>query len=355
MKFEGVVKNMTKAHGEGTASVGLHYHDIERIPTGVFAFDLASGGGFPRGKISVVYGPESAGKTNLTLMAIAQAQRLYPDETAVFIDVEKALDPKWAKALGVDTDNLGYLLPNFAEEGIDMLSAVLAADDVGLVVVDSVAALTPMKEAEASADRMQVGGNSLLIGSMMRKAIVGLTQAQKQDRYPTIILLNQVRIKIGVMFGNPEGMPGGNALKHASGLTARVYGKNKVLKEVSATLPAVKETSVVINKWKVPIVSVNCEYEMAMVPHDGKKPGDTNEWKTLATYLRSMELLFQNDNKQWELDGKTFSTLSEVRKSVQGDPLWLYDLKQRVIHEQLKAITGDDDGEVEGESVPDDE
>jgi len=339
MKLDSVVKNMTKAHGEGTASIGVVQHDTARIPTDTFAFDLASGGGFPEGRISVVYGPKSSGKTNLCLKAIAQYQKLYPEMKCVFLDVEKSFDSKWAKALGVNVDELVYMLPNFAEEAIDMFSAVLQAEDAGLIVVDSVAALTPMKEAESSADRQQVGGNSLLIGSMMRKAIVGMTQAQKEERYPTVLLINQIRTKIGVMFGNPESMPGGHALDHASSLTVRVYGKNVIDKKVSDALPAIKETKVVINKWKAPIVSVNCEYNMVMIPHNGMKPGDTNEWVTLSNYLRDMGFL-TNEGKTWQLNGKDYKTLKDMKADVESNPALLYDLKQMVINQKLIDVHG---------------
>lgn len=351
MKMKGLIGNITKAHGEGTAMFGGDMQDTERVPTSIFAFDLSTGGGFPVGKVSVVYGPESSGKSNLALLAIANYQRRYPEQVAVFLDIENSFDAIWAKRLGVDTDALAVLRPAFAEEAIDMTSGVLEAEDSGIIVVDSVAALTPTKEAESSAERQQVAGSSLLVGSMMRKAIVGMGQAQRKGQHKTLILINQIRQKVGVMFGNPEGMPGGHALKHASGLTVRVYGKNKVIKEVSPTMPAAKETHTVVTKWKVPIVSINAEYDLAMIPHKGLQIGQTDEWNTLSNYLRDMGLLVKGEKTGWDLDGKNHKTLADAKAALLADPEGLHALKQHIINAQIQVAYGEGPQEiVDGEA-----
>ena len=252
--LKNVLVKINKDFGQGVATVGVPKDLTDRIPTGIFQFDLATGGGIPQGKVSIIYGSESSGKTTLTLKLIAFVQRVL-GKKAVFIDLENSLDMEWAEKCGVLIDELVVMHPDTAEQTVDIVEAVLYADDVGIVVLDSLGAMTTENEIQSGADKMIVGGASLIVGKMIRKAVAAMNSQKKQGFMPTLVLINQVRIKIGVMFGDPETMPGGNAVRFASSLSVRLYGKDKIIKEVHSSLPAVKEVSAIIKNRKGPVVS----------------------------------------------------------------------------------------------------
>ncbi len=181
--------------------------EIETIPTGSIGLDLALGvGGIPKGRIIEIFGPESSGKTTLTLHIIAEAQK--QGGIAAFIDAEHALDPKYAKKLGVDIDNLLISQPDFGEQALDITETLVRSNALSVIVVDSVAALTPKAEIEGDMGDSHMGLQARLMSQALRK----LTGAISKSTC-TVIFINQIRMKIGVMFGNPETTTGGNALK----------------------------------------------------------------------------------------------------------------------------------------------
>jgi len=179
---------------------------VECIPTGSVSLDLALGGGLPKGRIIEIYGPESSGKTTLTLHAIAEVQK--QGGTAAFIDAEHALDPAYAKRIGVDVDNLLLSQPDNGEQALEITETLVRSNAVDLIVVDSVAALTPRAEIEGDMGDSHMGLQARLMSQALRK-LTGVISRSKV----TVIFINQIRMKIGVMFGNPETTTGGNALK----------------------------------------------------------------------------------------------------------------------------------------------
>ncbi len=179
---------------------------VECIPTGSLSLDLALGGGLPKGRIIEIYGPESSGKTTLTLHAIAEIQK--QGGTAAFIDAEHALDPSYAKRIGVDVDNLLLSQPDNGEQALEIAETLVRSNAVDLIVVDSVAALTPRAEIEGDMGDSHMGLQARLMSQALRK-LTGVISRSKA----TVIFINQIRMKIGVMFGNPETTTGGNALK----------------------------------------------------------------------------------------------------------------------------------------------
>jgi recombination protein RecA len=183
-----------------------HAQQVECIPTGSISLDLALGGGVPKGRIIEIYGPESSGKTTLTLHAIAEVQRA--GGTAAFIDAEHALDPAYAKRIGVDVENLLLSQPDNGEQALEIAETLVRSNAVDLVVVDSVAALVPRAEIEGDMGDSHMGLQARLMSQALRK-LTGVISRSKT----TVIFINQIRMKIGVMFGNPETTTGGNALK----------------------------------------------------------------------------------------------------------------------------------------------
>ena len=180
--------------------------DVELLKSGSLSLDLALGGGYPKGRIIEIYGPESSGKTTLALHAIAEIQKT--GGQAAFIDAEHALDPSYAKRIGVDVDNLLISQPDNGEQALEICETLVRSNAVDLIVVDSVAALVPQAEIDGDMGDAQMGLQARLMSQAMRKltAIISKSKA-------TVIFINQIRMKIGVMFGNPETTTGGNALK----------------------------------------------------------------------------------------------------------------------------------------------
>jgi recombination protein RecA len=194
---------------------------IETVSSGSISIDLALGGGYPKGRIIEVYGPESSGKTTICLHAVAEFQKA--GGTVAFIDAEHALDPTYAGKLGVNTDELLLSQPDSGEQALEIVEALVRSGGVDLIVIDSVAALTPRAEIEGAMGDAQMGLQARLMSQALRK----LT-AVSSKMGTTIIFVNQIRMKIGVMFGNPETTTGGNALKFYSSLRVEVRKGAKI-------------------------------------------------------------------------------------------------------------------------------
>ena len=218
--------------------------DVELVSSGSLSVDLALGGGYPKGRIIEIYGPESSGKTTLTLHAIAEVQK--NGGTAAFIDAEHALDPAYARRLGVDTDNLYVSQPDNGEQALEIAETLVRSNAVDLVVVDSVAALVPQAEIDGDMGDSHMGLQARLMSQALRK-LTGIINKSKT----TVIFINQIRMKIGVMFGNPETTTGGNALKFYASvrLDIRRTGQIKVGEDIVGNRTKVK---VVKNKIAPP-------------------------------------------------------------------------------------------------------
>ena len=212
------LKKIEKEHGKGSVmklgeTTGL---DVDSIPTGVIGLDIAAGvGGLPRGRIIEVYGPESSGKTTVTLHCIAEAQKR--NGIAAFIDAEHALDPVYARSLGVDVDNLIISQPDTGEQALDIAESLIRSGAIDILVIDSVAALVPKAEIEGDMGDSHVGLQARLMSQALRK----LTGSIKKSNC-VVIFINQLREKVGVMFGNPETTTGGRALKFFSTMRIEV-------------------------------------------------------------------------------------------------------------------------------------
>ena len=179
---------------------------VATIPTGALTLDLALGGGLPKGRVIEIYGPESSGKTTVALHAVAEVQKA--GGTAAFVDAEHALDPVYAEALGVDIENLLVSQPDTGEMGLEIVDQLVRSSAIDIIVVDSVAALTPRAEIEGEMGDAHVGLQARLMSQALRKITGNIGKSQC-----TVVFLNQLRLKIGVMYGNPETTTGGNALK----------------------------------------------------------------------------------------------------------------------------------------------
>jgi recombination protein RecA len=219
--------------------------DVETVSTGSLGLDIALGvGGLPRGRVVEVFGPEASGKTTLTLQVIAEVQR--SGGTAAFVDAEHALDPSYAEKLGVNINDLLVSQPDTGEQALEITDMLVRSNAVDIVVVDSVAALTPRAEIEGEMGEMQVGLQARLMSQALRKLTGNIKRSNTM-----VVFINQIRMKIGVMFGNPETTTGGNALKFYASvrLDIRRIGAIKNGEEVTGNMTRVK---VVKNKVAPP-------------------------------------------------------------------------------------------------------
>jgi recombination protein RecA len=224
---------------DGESLVG----EVPAVPTGSLGLDIALGiGGYPRGRIVEIYGPEASGKTTLTLHAIASVQR--QGGTAAFIDAEHALDPIYARKLGVKTDELLISQPDYGEQALEIADMLVRSGSVDIIVIDSVAALVPKAELEGDMGDSHVGLQARLMSQALRKLTGSLNRSQC-----LMMFINQLRMKIGVMFGSPETTSGGNALKFYSSVRMRV-GRIGAIKEAGG---AGRDPSVVGNRTRVKI------------------------------------------------------------------------------------------------------
>lgn len=331
-----VIQGATKKYGENTMQVGLTLAERARIPTGIFAFDVATGGGIPVGTTTVLYGPKSSGKTNILLKTIAQFQKLYPDKVALLMDLEFGVTTEWAQALGVDTEHLVVARPKSGEDAVNMVGEVMLAEDLGILGLDSLAMLTSTKEVEGDANIHHMAGNSMIVGRMCRR--IGNFNARRETlgMEPLApIIVNQVRQKVGQLFGDPEGMPGGNAIEHLMGLQVRVYGKDKHEKDLHPTLPAWKETRCIIKKHKLPIVGTHFEYAMSLInQHGGLGVGQCEELGMVTKHLAQFGDLSKLGGQKWQLFGEEFKSKTAAVSTLTGEAL--DKAKERVVEHLLK-------------------
>lgn len=240
------LSQITKQFGDGSImKLGEQSKiDVELFSSGSLALDLALGGGYPKGRIIEIYGPESSGKTTLALHAIAEIQR--KGGQAAFIDAEHALDPSYARKIGVKTDDLLISQPDNGEQALEICETLVRSGAVDLIVVDSVAALVPQAEIDGDMGDAQMGLQARLMSQAMRK-LTGIISKTKA----TVIFINQIRMKIGVMFGNPETTTGGNALKFYASVRVdiRRIGQIKDGENISGNRTKIK---VVKNKIAAP-------------------------------------------------------------------------------------------------------
>ncbi len=307
--------------------------NIEAIPSGSLGLDIALGiGGLPRGRIVEIYGPESSGKTTLTLQVVAEAQKL--GGTAAFIDAEHALDPSYAKKLGVNVDDLLVSQPDSGEQALEITDMLVRSGGVDVVVIDSVAALTPKAEIEGEMGDSHVGLHARLMSQALRKLTANIKRSNT-----LVIFINQIRMKIGVMFGNPETTTGGNALKFYASvrLDIRRIGAIKKGEEVIGSQTRVK---VVKNKVAPPFRQ--CEFDI-LYDQGVSKEGELVDLGSSAGIIEKSGAWYSY-NKERIGQGK-----DNARQFLKDNPAIAADIESRIRHAMQTGpvLTESDD-----ESVP---
>lgn len=327
------IAQISKQFGDGSImKLGEnHKVDVELLPSGCLSLDIALGGGYPKGRIIEIYGPESSGKTTLTLHAIAEIQK--QGGTAAFIDAEHALDPAYAKKLGVDTENLLVAQPDNGEQALEITETLVRSNAVDLIVVDSVAALVPQAEIDGDMGDAHMGLQARLMSQALRK-LTGIINKSKA----TVIFINQIRMKIGVMFGNPETTTGGRALKFYSSVRLDVR-KGELIKANNENVGARTKVKVVKNKVAPPFKTA--EFDL-MYGEGISKAG------TLIDIGTNMEII--NKSGAWySYNGERMGQGKEAAKQYLLDNPQIAEEIDRIIRDTLAV--GTEEIDVIGEEV----
>jgi recombination protein RecA len=313
---DAVLAALQKEFGDGIGQRGGNWPDAERIPVDIFPFDYATGGGIPRGRCTMFYGKEGSTKSLTLYRALAQVQKT--GETGVLIDAEHVYDTSWAKRTGVNTAKLIVIQPDNGEQAVDAAEAMMYASDVGMVGIDSVAAIVPNNEIESSASKQQVAGNALLLTKFTRKMVSALTREAKNSHRPALVLVNQIRYKLGVMYGDPENMPGGEALKFMTSLRVRFYGTDKKIEGKADAAAMFKEVSAQIKKHRVPIIGKNFTYDISVNEQSGMDVGQVEVWPTVFSVIKDLGLL-QTLKNGYEFMNETYKTQGEIKQKYNED------------------------------------
>jgi recombination protein RecA len=287
---------------------------VPAIPTGALSLDIATGvGGIPRGRVTEIYGPESSGKTTLALHVIAEAQKL--GGTAAFIDAEHALDITYAEQLGVNVDDLLVSQPDYGEQALEIAEILIRSNAVDVIVIDSVAALVPKAEIDGNIGDSHVGLQARLMSQAMRKMTGILNRSNT-----AIIFINQIRIKIGVMYGNPETTTGGNALKFYSSLRM----------DIRRQTPIKDGTEVIGNRTKVKFVKNKVAPPFKIVEFDiiyGEGISKTGDLLDLAAELDIVE----KSGAWYSYNGERIGQGREnAKKFLQDNPDVFADIERKV-------------------------
>ncbi|MBR4362572.1 MAG: recombinase RecA [Ruminococcus sp.] len=325
--LEGAIKQIEKKYGAGAVMrLGqTKTLNVAAIPTGSMMLDMALGiGGVPRGRIVEIYGPESSGKTTVALSVIAQAQKAGGE--AAFIDVEHALDPVYAQALGVNIDNLLVSQPDSGEQALEIAEALIRSGAIDVIVLDSIAAMTTRAEIDGDMGDLHVGQLARLMSQAMRKLTAAISKSNC-----VAIFINQIREKIGVMYGNPETTPGGRALKFYSSVRIEVR-KGEVIKEGSQIIGARTRCKVVKNKVAPPFKEA--EFDMMY----GTGISRTGEVLDLATEL---DIIKKGGSWFSYNDQKLGQGRDNVKELLKNDPDLMKEIEDKILarKDELTAQT----------------
>ncbi len=307
---------------ETKGSFGGDLVQVPRLSTGILELDLGIGGGFPYGRMTEVFGPESAGKTNLVLGGIREAQRADPKMKQAFLDVEGTWDPLWAIAWGIDVSRVYVIRPDFAEQTSDAMQMLITADDINFIAVDSLGAMSPKDEIEDDTTKQHYGGAAKPIKRMTQKTVRELNRRRNAGiPAPVVVWVNQTRANFDAgLYGNPEKTTGGKSPMFAFSLRLRAYSSNVIDTKVSKTLPVMKEMSILVKKYKVPITAAAIKYKLAVQPYKDLKIGEVDSWHTVENILKAQGVLTQlPKGKGWTMYGEDYKILKDIRQKFRDD------------------------------------
>lgn len=336
------IADINKTYGSKVVASGRERPTPLRYSTGIFMLDFATLGGVPIGRSSQLLGEKHAGKSTIACKIIADAQKRHPKQTPVFVDIEGTFDQVWAEAQGVDLDNLMVVETHTGEMAVDIIEAVARSVETGLIVIDSLAMLSPTKELEGTADAQFMGLQARLIGKLVRKLTNIMLEERRRDHLITPLFINQYRMSIGTMFGDPRVVPGGRVVEHLHSLNLEL--RNKEIKgKDSADIEAVLENehAFTIKKNKQCNGVRLGEFRLARVDGNNLTPGDPNDVKTMISYAKKFGLwVGGGKNQKLTIDDNTwnFGTMDQCVKEMNGNILFKNKLRNRLIALQAKRM-----------------
>lgn len=314
--LEGTISDLEKSYGKGIIMFmkDKPNQDIDVIPTGCLSIDTALGiGGIPRGRVTEIYGPEMSGKTTLCLHIIAQAQKL--GGIAAFVDAEHALDINYATNIGVDVPNLLMSQPDFGEQALEVVEALVRSNSVDVIVIDSVAALVPRAEIEGNMGDAPMAMQARLMSQALRKLTAIIAKSKT-----SVIFINQLRMRIGIMFGNPETTTGGNALKFYSSVRIDIR-RIAAIKDGDQVIGSRTKVKIVKSKVSTPFKQVEIEI---INPYGIDIVGDIIDQGVKYGVIKKGGAWFTYKEDRWQ--GK-----NSLRDILKADPIFFSSLKEEVI------------------------
>ncbi len=322
-----ILLDANTTYGLGTAQMGRDIKPIKRIRTGIFALDVALGGGWMPSRAVMAYGEKSTGKTSIAMRTAVRMQRLFPDQIVVYIDVEHTFDMIYFVKLGGDKDRILIVEPTSGELAVDMADAMIRAAEVSLVVVDSIAMMVPMAEIDASADANQVGIQARLINRYVRKMTQAIMAERHRGHRPLVFNINQFRMKIGVSFGDPRTLPGGKGLEFSTSqqLETRIkkdMDKNKMVMR--------NEHTVVVTKNKTGGRYTEAKFKTVVTPHKGMPEGFIDQTRTIVDWAKRYDLC--EGQYYIPLLDKKFRTYDEITAEFVTDPEACDAYQGEIIH-----------------------
>lgn len=336
-----------KQYGTNTAVRASEVEQPERISTGSFMLDLATLGGIPHNRCSMFLGQRHSGKSTMADKVIGNAQRQYPDQVAVKMDIEGTHDTVWSGKNGVDCDALELIQPETGEAAVDMADALIRTAEVSLIVVDSIAALTPMREIDASAEDALVGEQSRLVSRMVRKMTSALITERNRGHLVTVLFVNQFRTKIGGWAPNGQearSIPGGKALEYATSL--QVIFKNKENKGKDAhdvETIAMNEHSFDITKNKLNSGPRQGEFQMLRVPDPeyGLEEAEIDDAATMLSYAKKFNA-YRGGGQSWTLEFDdichNYRKLDDVVAALYEDREYYWKLRNFLIRQHAEHL-----------------
>jgi recombination protein RecA len=338
-EFDVVLAQIQKRMGEKTVTKGKDRKQPFRIPTNIFTFDFATLGGIPHNRVSMFHGKRHSGKTTASLRTIAGAQNSMAGKKAVLADIEDTYDATWGAKIGVDNENLYVIAPDSGEQAVDAIIGLAQARETSLIVVDSVAALLPVKEQEGSAEDSSIPGlQAKLITSMMRKITGVMIAERKRQHYISLLVINQERAKI--MGYNPTGqavsLPGGQALGFFTSLEARFKNKENKKQINGMDMLTMNEHAFAIEKNKMNAGARTGEFQMLRMDDEetGLAEGEIDDAGTMLNFAKRLGW-YSGGGRRWTLDfdevSHTVSNVEEMIRFLYQEPEIYWKLRCHLI------------------------
>lgn len=342
-----LAKQVQKNYGGHVMHIADQKSFFKHVPTGIFTLDMGLLGGIPEGLSTMLYGWESSGKSTIAAKIAGNMQRKYPDQNVMYMDIEGTFDTLWAEKHGVDIGALYLSQPETGEMALDIAEAAVKTRDCSLLIVDSIAMLIPFKEAESSMEDQLPGLQARMIGKFLRKLTLAFLREREHGHWPTVILINQWRMKIGVSFGDPRVLPGGLALKFAHSIGIDIKNKEIMGKDAYGNETVEKNThSFLIKKNKIGTSLRTGEFDMIRNPSHPYGEGFIDDADTVVTFGRRMGLIEGEGGSAKRVQGldESFRTFEEIKNYFYSDLDFFDEFKAQLIGMQRAQVRLDPTG-----------